>query len=91
MNQPARCNTSSATQKSLSTPSTAIIFQLEASAGAAGNEAAVKKENNKKCELVIVEFCHLSRYGFKNRELEITQFKEANLTKSKLTIKFNSN
>ena len=25
---PARCNTSSATQKSLSTPSTAIIFQL---------------------------------------------------------------
>ena len=47
MNQPARCNTSSATQKSLSTPSTAIIFQLEASAGAADNEAAVEKENNK--------------------------------------------
>ena len=44
---PARCNTSSATQKSLSTPSTAIIFQLVASAGAADNEAAVKKENNK--------------------------------------------
>ena len=26
---PARCNTSSATQKSLLTPSTAIIFQLD--------------------------------------------------------------
>ena len=44
---PVRCNTSAATQKSLSTPSTAIIFQLEASAGAADNEAAVEKENNK--------------------------------------------
>ena len=31
---PARCNTSSATQKSLSTPSTAIIFQLEANGSA---------------------------------------------------------